>query len=172
MSKATFNVGSVTRTGSGRKRKIDGFDVEIEGLEELIKAFAELGPNAILKLGRYTVDAAELVATRARANINDKTGELSSAIKVYKPGGSSRSKITGKAVDKKAYRVFSKVGFSKKGMHGVPLELGHRLWYFGKKTNRDVEEKPFLRPAADESKDEVRDIIAGAMNKILEEWGD
>lgn len=161
MTKASWNVGSVTRTGKGFKSKIDGFDVEIEGLEELMKAFAELGPNAILNLGRHTVDAAEIVAKRARANVNDKSGDLASAIKVYKP--SSRNK--------KAYSVFSKVGFSKKGMHGVPLELGHRLYYFGHKTNREVEAKPFLRPAADESKDEVRDIIVGAMNEILKEWG-
>lgn len=136
---------------------------EIEGLEELLKAFAELGPNAIHKLSEPSVEGAELVAGRAKMKIIDQTGDLANSIKVYKPG---------KSTSKKAYRIFAKVGFSKKGMHGVPLELGHKLYYFGHKTNRRVEQKPFLRPAADMSKDEVGNIMVSAMNKVLNEWGE
>lgn len=138
-------------------------DFEVEGLEELIKAFADLGTDAIYKLAEPSVEAAEVVLRKARANINDDTGELSMALKITKPGR-SRSK--------KAYRIFAKIGFAKGAQHGVPLELGHRLWFFGKKTLRDVPEKPFLRPAADESKQEVADIMANGMNKVLAEWGD
>lgn len=141
-------------------------DFEVEGLDELIKAFAELGTDAIYKLADPSVEAAELVLERAKSRINDKTGELENALEVKKPGRQSKHL-------KKAYRIFAKVGFKpRQGMHGVPLELGHRLYFMGKKTLKDVEPKPFLRPAADESKDEVANIMAAGMNKVLDEWGE
>lgn len=160
MKTQTPVIAKYSYQGKNTKRKFEGF--EIEGLDELIKAFSELGIDAVYKLSEPSVEAANVVLERARSNINNRTSELSRALKVTKPGRSN----------KKAYRIFAKVGFGKEAMYGVPLELGHRLWYFGKKTNKDVSEKPFLRPAADESKEEVADIMAKAMNKILAEWGD
>lgn len=138
-------------------------DFEVEGLEELIKAFADLGTDAIYRLADPSVEAAELVLERARGKIREDTGQLKAALKVTKPG---------KPRNKKAYRIFAKVGFGKQAMYGVPLELGHRLWFFGKKTYKHVNERPFLRPAADESKEEVANIMAAGMNKILDEWGE
>jgi len=137
--------------------------VQIEGLDELCKAFAELGEDAIFKLSDPSVEGAELVLSRAKPKIHKVSGDLVNALKVKKPG---------KQKNKKAYKIFASLTFGKGGMHGVPLELGHRLYFFGKKTYKTVAEKPFLRPAADESKEEVANIMTDAMNKILEEWGD
>jgi len=143
----------------GKGRTNHGFS--IDGLDELIKDFAALGEDAIYKLSEPSVEAANVVLAKARQNTHDITGELDRALKVTKPG-----KKKGKA-----YRIFAKVGFTKKGMHGVPLELGHRLYFMGHKTNSDVAPRPFLRPAADESKDEVANIIAAAMNEALDKFG-
>lgn len=137
-------------------------DVKIEGLEDLIKEFSKLGEDAFEKLKPYSTQAAEVVLNRARGKIHNRTGNLARSLKVTKP--SKKNTQSG--------LVVAKIGFSKAGAYGVPLELGHRLWYFGKKTNKDVEPRPFLRPAADESKDETRDLIANGMNKILDEWGE
>ena len=137
-------------------------DVKIEGLEDLIKEFSKLGEDAFDKLKPYSTQAAEVVLNRARGKIHDRTGNLSRSLKVTKP--SKKNTQSG--------LIVAKVGFSKAGAYGVPLELGHRLWYFGKKTNMDVEARPFLRPAADESKEETANIITGGMNKILDEWGE
>ena len=52
----------------------------------------------------------------------------------------------------------------------MPLELGHKLVKNGQVVG-DVNEHPFLRPAADESKDDVVNAIADAMNKALEQMG-
>lgn len=136
-------------------------DLKIEGLDELIKEFSKLGDGPIEKLREPSIEAAEIVLGRARKHINNRTGELSKGLRVTKP-----------AKKPKGTRIYARVGFGKNVAYGVPLELGHRLWFMGKKTNKDVPEKPFLRPAADESKDEVADIMAKAMNKILAEWGD
>ena len=148
------------QTKAGKGRTNHGF--YIEGLDELIKDFAELGEDAIYRLSEPSVDAANIVLAKAMQKTNDITGDLDRALKVTKPGNKKG----------RAYRIFAKVGFTKKGMHGVPLELGHRLYFMGKKTNSDVAPRPFLRPAADESKDEVANIMAAAMNEIIKEFGD
>ena len=149
---------------SGRSYKYSG--VEIEGLEELVEAFNALPDDAIFKLGPATIDGAQLIAERAKTKINNipDNKDLRDKIKVRKPGRKP----------KRRYQVFANVylkGGKDGGQYGVPLELGHRLVYFGNKTYRHVAEKPFLRPAADESKDAVRDILAKAMNEIIEEMG-
>lgn len=135
-------------------------DLKIEGLDDLVRDFAKLGEGAIEKLREPSIEAAERVRYRAWWNINHKSGELGKGLKVVKPSKPKNNKI------------YARVSFGKNVAYGVPLELGHRLWFMGRKTNKDVPEKPFLRPAADESKEEVADIMARAMNKVLDEWGD
>ena len=134
---------------------------EVEGLDELIKEFAKLGADAVKQLKEPCNQGAEMVLGRARSKIKDKTGELSRALKTIPVKKNKNPNV-----------IFARVSFGKGGMHGVPLELGHRLWFMGHKTNTDVAEKPFLRPAADESKDDVRGIITDGMNRILDEWGE
>ena len=159
MTKISTEIGSVSRTGHGRGTKVNG--VSIDGLDELCEAFAQLGEDAVYKLSGPSVDAANVVLNRARAKINDVSGDLAAGLKVTKPGKSKGH----------AYRIIAKVGFGKGAQHGVPLELGHNLVLFGNETDKHVKERPFLRPAADESKNEVTDIMADAMNKILDEMG-
>jgi len=132
---------------------------EVVGLNELVKAFAELGGEAVELIVPVSVAGAKIVQGRARANVNSK-GALDKAIKVSKPTKSSRSK----------HKVYSKVQIGKKGAYGIPLELGHKLVRNGR-TVGTVREKPFLRPAADESKDEVLSLITGAMNKAIDGMG-
>jgi hypothetical protein len=138
-------------------------DVKIEGLEELLKAFTELPDEAVTYVEQASYPAAQTILNRARGYLTkyNDTGALSSSLKANKPSKKRKYK----------YVIFSKVWFGKGGKHGVPLELGHRLWYFGKKTNKDVEARPFLRPAADESKGEVISQMIGAINKALDEMG-
>lgn len=141
---------------------INEIDVEIEGMDDLIKAFSNLGEDAFIALKPSATEAAEIVLNKARGKIRNRTGTLSRSLKVVKPGNKKA----------KSGVIFAKVTFGKDAAYAVPLELGHRLYFFGKKTLKDVPEKPFLRPAADESKQEVADIMAKGMNKVLDEWGD
>ena len=150
-----------SRAGHGRASHSTGFTMEIEGLDALMASFNELGENAILKLSEPSVEAANKVLEKARSKIRDDTGTLKNTLKVTKPGRKRKSK----------YRIFAKVGFGKGGMYGVPLELGHRLVYMGHRTYKTVHERPFLRPAADESKDQVVSIMVDAMNRIIDESG-
>lgn len=141
---------------------INEIDVKIEGMDELIKAFSALGEEAYEALKPFATEAAEVVLVKTRSKIKNRTGTLSRSLKIVKPG----------AKKSKSGVIFAKVTFGKEAAYGVPLELGHRLVFFGKKTLRDVPEKPFMRPAADESKEEVANIITAGMNEILEKWGE
>lgn len=127
-----------------------------------MKEFSKLGENAYEALRPSATKAAEIVLERARGNIRDRTGTLSRSLKIIKPGKKKA----------KSGVIYARVTFGKDAAYGVPLELGHRLVYFGKKTYKKVNERPFLRPAADESKEEVANIMAAGMNKILDEWGE
>lgn len=137
-------------------------ELKFEGLEDLMKEFSKLGENAYEALRPSATEAAEIVLERARGNIRDRTGTLSRSLKIIKPGKKKA----------KSGVIYARVTFGKDASYGVPLELGHRLVYFGKKTYKKVNERPFLRPAADESKEEVANIMAAGMNKILDEWGE
>ena len=127
-----------------------------------MKEFSKLGENAYEALRPSATEAAEIVLERVRGNIRDRTGTLSRSLKIIKPGKKKA----------KSGVIYARVTFGKDAAYGVPLELGHRLVYFGKKTYKKVNERPFLRPAADESKEEVANIMATGMNKILDEWGE
>ena len=134
-------------------------DTKVEGLNELIKAFAALGDEAISEIIPVSIAGAEIVQRRAKSNVNS-TGKLDKAIKVSKPTKSSIRK----------YTIYSRVRIAKSGAYGIPLELGHKLVRNGN-TVGTVRERPFLRPAADESKGEVLGLITGAMNITIQKMG-
>ena len=132
---------------------------EIDGLDELMEAFAKLGDDAMPYLKEAADKAGEVVLAKTKAKAPVLSGKLRDSLKL--------GKMT---LKKGKYTIYSRVTFSKGAAYGVPLELGHRLMRAGKQTGT-VKEKPFMRPAADESKNEVVDIITAAMNKALDEMG-
>lgn len=141
------------------------YSKNIEGLDELIEAFVQLPEECVMYIEEASVEPAKKILIKARENVSkynkySDTGALKKSLKVSKP--SKRRKYK--------YQVFSKVYFGKGGAHGVPLELGHRL-IINEKDVGAVKEHPFLRPAADESKDDVINAMVTAMNKALEEMG-
>ena len=134
---------------------------EVQGLNELVKAFAALGGEAVTLIDPVSVAGAKIVQDRARANVQSM-GALDKAIKVGKPTKSSKSK----------YKIYSRVYIGKKGAYGIPLELGHAIRIVkGGKAVGTAKERPFLRPAADKSKEEVLSLITGAMNKAIDGMG-
>lgn len=138
---------------------------EIKGLDELIKAFTELPEEALVFVEQKTLPPAEAILNRAKAYVvkynkySDK-GDLLKSLKVKKPSAKRKYK----------YYVYSQVYFDKGGAHGVPLELGHRIVKKGK-TIGTVKEHPFLRPAADECKDDVVKAMTEAINTALDNMG-
>jgi hypothetical protein len=136
---------------------------DIQGLDELLKAFAALPEDAINSVQPSIARGAQIVINRARVHLakHNKTGALSRALKANKP----------KRPRQRKYQIFASVYFATNGRHGVPLELGHRFSGWLKGRHGRVEEKPFLRPAADESEAEIRDDLIVGINKALDNFG-
>ncbi len=105
-------------------------------------------------------EAGNYVLEKVKSKAPIRTGNLAKKLKLSKAKKSA----------KYPYRVFSSVTTAKGAGYMVPLELGHKLVFMGQKTDFMVPEKPFLRPAADESKDAVVDIISKSLDKALMKW--
>ena len=135
-------------------------DVEIEGLDELITAFMKLPDDAMLYLEQASNVAGNVVLQKTKEKVPEKSGLLKSKLKLIKARKS----------DKKPYALNARVTVSKGAEHITPLELGHKLIRNGR-TYGKVEAKPFLRPAADESKSAVAEIMTSAMDGAIREMG-
>jgi HK97 gp10 family phage protein len=143
----------------------------VQGLDQLITAFNKISDE---KSNEIIVEAsrksANLILSKAIQKVPVKTGKLRSVLeakqvktrsKKYSRTFASTPIFTvGARYATKGNRKGSGVNYS----HLV--ELGHKDKYGG-----HVPAKPFLRPSADESKEEVLSIIVDAMNKALEEFG-
>jgi HK97 gp10 family phage protein len=141
------------------------YSKDIVGLDELIKDLQGFGEKAIQLLKPAADEAGEIVLTKAKAKVNvsdeiAKHAHLREVLKLVK----SR-------VKKGECKYSNKITFPKSAAYAVPLELGHRLVRNGKKIGT-VKEKPFLRPAADESREKVENIFINAMDRALKELGD
>ena len=133
----------------------------VEGLDELIDAFTSLPDDALAYVRDGSNSAAQVVCNRAKQLVPIKTGDTQKLLYVRKATARKNAK----------YKVLSTVA-AKKGAAAIgPLELGHKLVFFGKHTDRYIEARPFLRPAADENKENVVSAIADSMNKALEQIG-
>ena len=135
----------------------------IPGMDELIKAFEKLPEEALTFVEKGSYEPTQKIIHRARVYLEKhiKTGHMFSAgLKASKP--SKRRKYK--------YTVFSKVWFAKGAAYGVPLELGHNIVKSGKVVGH-VPAKPFLRPAADESKGDVISAMTKAMNEAIDKMG-
>ena len=132
---------------------------EIEGLDELLRDLAEFTDDAMPALQDASSTAAGIVLARAQSLVPVRTGNL--LVKLRR---------TKKKLKRGDTVTFSSVTFGKGAAYGVPLELGHRIVIKKKKYGK-VEARPFLRPAADESRPLVEDILIAAMNRELDRLG-
>jgi HK97 gp10 family phage protein len=136
-------------------------DIKIEGLEELMRAFAELGDQAMPRLKKESEEAGEIVLARTKAKVPVDSGDLRDALYLMKKRLKKGDSIT-----------FSRVTFPRSVGYAVPLELGHAIR--NRRRGRilgHVTERPFMRPAADESKEDVIEHITKAMNETIEKMG-
>lgn len=140
--------------------KFGNGDVTIEGLNELIDAFVKLGDDALPYLKDAANEAGNVVLAKAKAKAPVLTGTTKAKLKLIKA----------KPTQKKPYRIIAKISAGKGSAPIGPLELGHKLVLNGK-TVGAVEARPFLRPAADESKETVANILTKAMEKAIENMG-
>ena len=134
-----------------------GIFAKTEGMEELVKAFDKLGDDAMQFLKEGTDKAAKMVLSKTKQKAPVDDGDIEKSLTATKAKLGYKSK----------YRITASIKIGKGGMHAVPVELGHRLYSHGKDTGKQVEAKPFMRPAADEAKAEYVEIMKDAFNDAL-----
>ena len=135
------------------------WSVEVEGLDELLRALGAFPTAALPALSDASHTAAGVVLVRAQMLVPVKTGNLLVKLKRDRHPLKRGDLVT-----------FSAVTFDKGAAYGVPLELGHRLVRRRRKIGT-VAARPFLRPAADESRALVEDLLIAAMNRELDRLG-
>lgn len=140
--------------------------VKIEGWNELVRDLDNFGEDALQIMKPYTKRGASRIVDRARIilaggksgkSAKNKSGALSDALKVNEPKRSKKYK----------YVIFSSVWFEESGRHGVPVELGHKFSGFLKDVQGRVPEHPFLRPAADQHRQEYYSDAANGINDCV-----
>lgn len=138
----------------------------VEGLNALVKDLAEFGNEALPGMAEASNEAAEVVLHRAKALVH-VSSEDKRHLRDYLVVQKGRVKRIKGAGGQKKHAYYAKVTFKKGGEHAIPLELGHKLVVHGKTVGK-VQAYPFLRPAADNSKQQVYQILIDEMNNQLE----
>ena len=129
---------------------------EIVGLDEIIHDLNMYGTEGRAAVKPFVDEAGDILLNKTREKVPVDTGALKKSLFLKRP----RSKkgllqnILTWGNDVRAY--------------AAPLELGHGLVYMGRPTNKHVAARPFLRPAADESKETVYKTLYAGLNKALE----
>jgi len=137
----------------------------IEGLDDLIKDLAKFGTEALKAVKPDVNTAGDFLLGKTRE-------KLASVTKGTSTGNLSRSLHLKRSVSGKKFVTSNTLTWGNDARaYGAPLELGHKLVMFGKPTNQTVAARPFLRPAADESREQVYNIIQAGMDKALKKLG-
>lgn len=117
----------------------------IEGLEQVQKAFEEIGEAAAQILDKATFDGAKIVLDAAKDKAPVKTGELKESLILKKA----------KVKDKNRRCQYYVTRQKGKAPHFAPVELG----------TSKMEARPYLRPAFDENTSRVAREINKAILK-------
>jgi HK97 gp10 family phage protein len=131
-----------------------------QGLDELMSDLERFGDRSMPYIKKASDKAAQIVLDKAVSLVPKDTGKLSTLLAV----GTQKVKY-GK------YFYAATVKVKKGAPYYIPLELGHRLVFFGQPTNTYIKPRPFLRPAADQSKDAVVQSVINDLGEAIKELG-
>lgn len=154
----------------------DGSWMEFEGLEETIVAFEKIeGEEANNMMVASAKEGAEVILAKAKqlCPVGD-TGNLRDSLEVKQVR--VRAKKYSRHLSQPLFTVGPKyVRYNRKGgvNYGHLVELGHGIKLPGSKRYvGEAKPKPYLRPAADENKENVTKIIIDALNRTIELFGE
>ena len=129
---------------------------EIIGLDELIKDLEVFGKEAKKEMRPVVNEAGDVLLAKTKGKVPVKSGALRDSLFLKRPNY------------RRMYVANTLTWGDDVRAYAAPLELGHNLVRFGKPTLTHVEARPFLRPAADESKEKVARMIVLGMDNALE----
>lgn len=104
-------------------------------------------------------------------NAANKAGKIVLAAAIRKAPGNIKNGLELENAETFRNVIFSEIKIKKGYGYAVFVELGHQLFAWGRRTNRHIEGKMFLREAADENEKEIENLIAQGLDEVLEEFG-
>lgn len=125
---------------------------EVEGLDEIINDLNRFHGEDEVK--PYVDKAGDILLKKTREKVSVDTGTL------------KKSLFLKRTKRRRAFQNILTWGDDVRA-YAAPLELGHGLVYMGHPTLKYVKARPFLRPAADESKEIVYKTIFSGLIKAL-----
>ncbi len=139
-------------------------DFSIKGLNELMKAYKNLPKQMEESLRAATDKGGEILLNNTRQeaapyNRYSKTGKLVKSLYIKRAPHRNHT-----------YTPVLTWGDDVRE-YAAPLELGHHLVFFGKDTPVRIPAKPFLRPGADKSGEQMISLQKQAANKTFDEMG-
>jgi len=142
-----------------------GFDpntISVDGLDELMAAFRDLPVEIQAKLDPAVTTAGNYVIAKARVNLNRMNGV----------GGIGHSLYVKRSKRQDLKLIGYITHHSDVSDYAAPLELGHLLRRTkGGYAYGSVAPRPWLRPAADESRETVQQFMVYGINQVLDEMG-
>lgn len=127
----------------------------MEGLEELREQLT----RKMIEVSKQVDDASKKISQKIITDAHSRAvGTLKRSLKFNRASKGNRAKgfIVARITIRKGYQ------------HAIPVELGHRLVFFGMETNKQVEPKPFIRPAIDANTQMSKNELIDAINRGLE----
>lgn len=130
----------------------------IIGLDELLKDFAQFGKDGLEKLKPHVDRAGDIVLNKAQEKAPVRSGDLRNSLYLKQQ----------RASDKPIYQK-TLTWKTKVRDYAAPVELGHSIKFQKDgKVYGHVPAQPFLRPAADESKEQVVKTIVNGIDRELQ----
>lgn len=125
-------------------KRRSGFSVDMTGMEELFNQLDSLGEDASKALKEAVMKGAEIVREDASRRAPRRTGKLSQSIII-------------ESAEVEPDYVSVKIGPNKEAFYGRFVEMG----------TSKMPAKPFLRPAWDANKENVKKIISDELKGRL-----
>jgi len=132
------------------------FTLKIDGVADLQKAFEEKRKEIEEVIIKDLDEGADVIKTSAKSKVHSISGALKDSInrnKVLNHGGKIDVYI-GVDVNQK---------FTPSGLYGIAVEKGHAV----EKGTSKVPAHPFLRPAFDENKKQIKDKIESDIKEVV-----
>lgn len=134
------------------------YSQSFEGLDDLMKDIAVFGTEATKLLVKDAEKAGNIVLNASKNNVSkyhkfSQAGTLRNSLKLKK----SKTKLKATATVTWGNDVRE---------YAAPLELGHAV-KFGDKVVGSAAPHPFLRPAADENEQKVKDVLVEGINEAV-----
>lgn len=139
------------------------YSQSIPGLDRLMRKLEKYGDAAMPLIKDAVEKGTQIVLERAKELVPVGTDTANG----HTPGNlRDHLKISKTRIKPGVWKINNSVIIARGAEYGVHVELGHHFRR-GDREFRGAQAHPFLRPAAAQSRGEIRDMTVAAMNRAL-----